>query len=133
MHINQMMQHLHSKVFISRKKRGAILRLAPFSGSVFLGNIRIPSALFRQSFLLEEEINLATSIVAHRSATLTTPENTLSGLEAAIESGAAYAEIDVQQAKDGTLVLMHDTNLQRTAGANQNIWDLTYRQLQNLT
>lgn len=115
-----------------RKKRGAILRpLRLFLALFFLGIYGFHLLSFDE-FLLEKEINLTTSIVAHRSATLTTPENTLSGLEAAIESGAAYAEIDVQQAKDGTLVLMHDANLQRTAGVNQNIWDLTYRQLQEL-
>ncbi|WP_195892865.1 glycerophosphodiester phosphodiesterase family protein [Bacillus massiliigorillae] len=67
-------------------------------------------------------------IVAHRAGALFAPENTISALEQSIESGADYAEVDVQQTKDGQLILLHDTNFQRTTGVNRNVWDVTLKQ-----
>ncbi|MCD2492429.1 glycerophosphoryl diester phosphodiesterase membrane domain-containing protein [Lacrimispora sp. NSJ-141] len=64
-------------------------------------------------------------VVAHRAGTLFAPENTIPALEYTISTGAAYAEIDVQQSRDGELYILHDTNFRRTAGVNKNVWDVT--------
>lgn len=71
-------------------------------------------------------------ITAHRGNSEKAPENTISALNLAILAGADYAEIDVQQIQDGSLILCHDINLQRLAGINKNIWEFNYDQLQQL-
>ena len=71
-------------------------------------------------------------IVAHRAGAVFGPENTIAALNKAIEDGADMAEIDVQQLKDGTLVVLHDTNFQRTTGVNLNVWDAQYDQVKEL-
>lgn len=72
------------------------------------------------------------NIVAHRAGAMFSPENTIIALEKAIQSGASDAEIDVQQTKDGKLVILHDTNLKRLAGVSKNIWDLNYSEIKDL-
>lgn len=65
-------------------------------------------------------------LVAHRAGAARAPENTVAALEQAIRDGAQMAEIDVQELKDGTLIVMHDSNFRRTAGADRNVWDVDY-------
>jgi len=76
-----------------------------------------------------EKALTAINISAHRGASRQAPENTLPAIEAAIESMADYAEIDVQESSDGRIVLMHDLTLMRTAGVDLYVSDLTFRQL----
>lgn len=52
--------------------------------------------------------------VAHRGASAYAPEHTLAAYELAIEQGADYVEQDLQVTKDGVLVCLHDTTLERT-------------------
>jgi glycerophosphoryl diester phosphodiesterase len=52
--------------------------------------------------------------IAHRGASAYAPENTLPAFELAIEQGADYLENDLQVTKDGELVVLHDTTLERT-------------------
>jgi len=54
-------------------------------------------------------------VVAHRGASGTRPEHTFASYDRAIEMGADYIELDLQVTKDGVLVVMHDTTLNRTA------------------
>ncbi len=56
----------------------------------------------------------------------------MAALLQAIEDGADFAEIDVQQSADGVVVLLHDTDLRRVAGVNRRTSEMTYRELQNL-
>lgn len=57
--------------------------------------------------------------VAHRGASSQIPENTLAAVRRAIASEADFVELDVQRAKDGALVLVHDTTLTRTTNVQQ--------------
>ena|GEM_PF-807372 len=59
--------------------------------------------------------------IGHRGASGTRPEHTFASYDRAIELGADYIEQDLQLTKDGVLVVMHDTTLNRTArGAAEN-------------
>lgn len=60
-----------------------------------------------------------TGITAHRGGARKAPENTISALKYTIESGADFAEIDVQETKDGELILLHDDSFKRTAGVKK--------------
>ena len=56
-------------------------------------------------------------------------ENTIESLEAAARLGADVVELDVLQAADGGLVVVHDTNLRRLAGLDRDVADLTTAEL----
>ena len=71
-------------------------------------------------------------VTAHRGGALMAPENTISSLGYTIDSGADFAEIDVQETKDGELVLLHDNSLKRTAGVNKNVWEMDYAEIEKL-
>ena len=71
-------------------------------------------------------------VVAHRGAAAVAPENTLPSVEAGMKSGALYLEIDVQRSKDGSLVVIHDTTVDRTTDGSGKVGDLTLRELKEL-
>lgn len=64
-------------------------------------------------------------VVAHRGYAHRAPENTLSAFRAAIEAGADFAELDVQETADGAVVVLHDRDLMRVAGDPRRISDIT--------
>ena len=72
------------------------------------------------------------TITAHRGSSMAAPENTLAAIARAIEDGADYAEIDVQETADGTVVVIHDTDLKRITGLAEKIWDVTYDEVREL-
>lgn len=65
-------------------------------------------------------------ITAHRGDVMDAPENTIAAVEAAIEKGADYAELDVQMLADGSLILMHDTNFLRTTRVDLPVGESSY-------
>jgi glycerophosphoryl diester phosphodiesterase len=71
-------------------------------------------------------------VTAHRGHSLAAPENTLSAVRKAIDSGADYAEVDVQQTADGVVVLLHDGDLMRVAGDPRKIDELSYDEVREL-
>lgn len=56
-------------------------------------------------------------VVAHRGDSRNHPENTVAAFRAASALGVAMQEFDVQASRDGVLVCMHDTTLDRTTDA----------------
>ena len=89
--------------------------------SVFTGKANFRLALFQNP-----------TVMAHRGLSADAPENTLYAFSDAISVGADFIELDVQQTRDGVLVVMHDSNLKRTTGVNKDIWDVDYADIQNL-
>jgi glycerophosphoryl diester phosphodiesterase len=71
-------------------------------------------------------------VTAHRGHARAAPENTLSAVSKAIESGADYAEVDVQLTADGVAVLLHDRDLMRVAGDPRRLGDLTCDEVRRL-
>ena len=71
-------------------------------------------------------------VIAHRAGAAMAPENTLAALENAVLDGADAAEIDVQQLRDGTLVVMHDSNFKRTTGVDLNAGEADYETVKGL-
>lgn len=55
-------------------------------------------------------------VIAHRGASADAPENTLAAVAAAIEAGADWVEIDVQQSADGSVFVFHDGDFKRVGG-----------------
>ncbi|MCK4641660.1 MAG: glycerophosphodiester phosphodiesterase [Candidatus Marinimicrobia bacterium] len=73
---------------------------------------------------------VTTSVVtAHRGGAGIAPENTMAAMKKALELGAGFSELDVQETSDGVLILLHDSTLERTAGVDLNIWEMPYDSL----
>jgi glycerophosphoryl diester phosphodiesterase len=71
-------------------------------------------------------------VIAHRGAHREAPENTLASLEKAIEIGCDYVELDVRRTKDGALVIMHDSSVNRMTNGKGQIADLTLEEIRKL-
>ena len=71
-------------------------------------------------------------ICAHRGASDSHPENTLSAFREAIRLGAHMIEFDVALTKDHKLVLMHDTTLERTTNGKGSVSEFTLAELKQL-
>jgi len=69
------------------------------------------------------------ALVAHRGYPLRYPENTLIGIQAAVEAGARWVECDVQLSRDLIPFLCHDATLKRTAGLDSTVMDLSAAEL----
>jgi len=70
--------------------------------------------------------------IAHRGASAYAPENTIAAFDKAVEMKADYIEIDVQRSKDGKLVVIHDTTVDRTTDGSGKVGNLTFNELRNL-
>ncbi|MGB7000560.1 MAG: glycerophosphodiester phosphodiesterase [Halobacteriota archaeon] len=68
-------------------------------------------------------------VTAHRGSSGRAPQNTISAFVAAIEDKADL-ELDVQETRDGVVVVLHDANLHHVGGVDANIWELNYSELQ---
>ncbi len=75
---------------------------------------------------------MSAKIWAHRGASYDFPENSMIAFEQAVIQQADGIELDVQQTKDGVLVIYHDEHLGRLTGKNALLKDLTWAELQTL-
>lgn len=68
-------------------------------------------------------------VTAHRGASLQAPENSMAAFRAAMAAGADYTELDVQRARDGTVIVLHDRDFMRMAGDARRVAELTAAQI----
>jgi len=73
-----------------------------------------------------------TLAIAHRGDPIGAVENTLAAVVRAVELGADAVEVDVRVTRDGTVVLHHDTDLQRIWRHPAAIARLTFAELRRL-
>ncbi|MCI0550093.1 MAG: glycerophosphodiester phosphodiesterase, partial [Anaerolineae bacterium] len=71
-------------------------------------------------------------IFAHRGASAHAPENTLAAFEMALAQHADGIELDVKLSADGHVVVIHDTTIDRTTGAQGRVKDLSLADLRAL-
>jgi glycerophosphoryl diester phosphodiesterase len=77
-------------------------------------------------FLLKDiDLEADVLVIAHRGSSLAAPENTMAAVNLGLEESADYIEIDVQEDADGTIVVLHDADLNRVAGLDRAIADVT--------
>jgi len=62
-------------------------------------------------------------VIAHRGSSAAAPENTLAAFRLAIEQGADFVELDVQESADGEVLVVHDSDLMKLGGAPSKIWE----------
>lgn len=70
--------------------------------------------------------------IAHQGGEDEFPSNTLYAFKQALRSGANMLELDVGVTKDGHVVVMHDTTLDRTTNGHGTIASHTLRQVRRL-
>jgi glycerophosphoryl diester phosphodiesterase len=73
-----------------------------------------------------------TMVIAHRGASADAPENTLSALELAINDGADWVEIDVQETRQGEVVVIHDSDLKKIGGSGLKVFEASLAELQSV-
>jgi glycerophosphoryl diester phosphodiesterase len=88
----------------------------------------IVGAVFARSVRFEDRA----TITAHRGASADAPENSLAAVQRAIEDGTDWVEIDVQESKDGVVMVVHDSDLKKLGGANLKIWEATAEELRQV-
>jgi glycerophosphoryl diester phosphodiesterase len=71
-------------------------------------------------------------IVAHRGASGEAPENTPGAMELAVEQGADWVEIDVQETRDGEVVVIHDSDLMKVGGVPLRVGGATLHELKQV-
>ncbi len=59
------------------------------------------------------------TLIAHRGSSWDAPEHTLAAYQLALKQGADFVEPDLQLTKDGVLVCMHDSGLERTTNVEE--------------
>ena len=71
-------------------------------------------------------------IEAHRGDSSNAPENTLAAFERALDLAVPSIELDVHPARDGTLMVMHDDTVDRTADGSGRVGDMAVDELLRL-
>lgn len=74
----------------------------------------------------------AVEVMGHRGAAAAAPENTLAAIDRAIDDGADWVEIDVQETADGEVVVFHDSDFMKLAGRDLKIWEATADDLRTI-
>ena len=70
--------------------------------------------------------------MAHQGGEKLWPSNTMLGFRESFKLGADVLDADAQLSKDGVLVLIHDTSVDRTTNGRGRVADLTVAELQAL-
>jgi len=70
--------------------------------------------------------------IAHRGLSAYAPEHTMASYQLAKNLNADYLEIDLQMTKDGKLIAMHDTTVNRTTDGKGQVKDLTLKEIKQL-
>lgn len=77
--------------------------------------------------------NPAVTLIAHRGYSERFPENTLLAYQAAYAFGGRWMECDIQLTNDHVPVLHHDETLQRMAGVDLNVNQISAKKFKALT
>lgn len=78
------------------------------------------------------ELKDDTLVIAHRGSSKAAPENTMAAIQKAVDDGADWVEIDVQETADGKVVVFHDSDFKRVGGKSLAIWDARSEQLPSI-
>lgn len=84
------------------------------------------AGVFAGALLLDGiELDDRAVIIAHRGGAIGAPENSLAAIRRAIDAGAEWIEIDVQETADDEILVIHDSDFKRVAGVATKAWDVT--------
>ena len=76
-----------------------------------------------------EKPNKTVILTGHRGAAGTAPENTLAAIKTGLKNKVDRIEIDVQQTKDGIVIVLHDESIDRTTNGKGMVKDMNYNEI----
>ena len=68
----------------------------------------------------------------HRGGDEEKTENTLEAFQYSSDLGFVFMETDVQSTLDGKVVIFHDETLERVAGINKKVSQLTFQEIKKI-
>jgi glycerophosphoryl diester phosphodiesterase len=71
-------------------------------------------------------------VIAHQGGEGLYPSNTMLAFRKSVEMGVDMLDLDINMTKDGELVVIHDTSVDRTTGGKGFVKDLTWDQIRAL-
>ena len=102
-----------------------------YAASILLAVFYV-SFVSRRSYSLRVDGLQTMQVTAHRGASMFFPENTMPAFVGAVEQGADWIELDVQESADGQIYVMHDSNFIRTAGLDAFSWETDWNEIRGL-
>jgi len=114
-----------------RHEQGAV-RVSWLAVAGILLVLVVGAAFVIRSLVDQVDPGQDTAIIAHRGASMDAPENTLAAIEEAIRQRADWVEIDVQETREGGIVVIHDRDLMKVAGVPMNVRDATFAELRSV-
>jgi glycerophosphoryl diester phosphodiesterase len=78
------------------------------------------------------QISDTVTVVAHRGAAGRAPENTLASMRKAIEDGADWLEIDVQESADGEIMVIHDSDFMKLSNVDMKVWNGNFAEIREI-
>ena len=78
------------------------------------------------------ESKAKTFACAHRGDSSRFRENTIVAIQSAIDAGAEVVEIDVRITRDGKVIVLHDSNLERLWGITKESTEMDWEQISQL-
>ena len=110
-----------------RKFRWTQRRLIAAALICFLASTVVAASVL-QGIRVDDDVE----IMAHRGSSKAAPENTIAAFRKAIDDGADWIELDVQEDADGNVVVLHDSDFMKTAGNSLKIWDATHDEINEI-
>ena len=101
-----------------RRRGYSPLSLAIVSGIVTAVGLATPLLVLKRI-----DLDHPVAVIAHRGAAGAAPENTLASIHRAIADGTDWVEIDVQETRDGHVVVVHDSDFMKLAGDPVKVWE----------
>lgn len=95
-------------------------------------NLIVKTSISEKIANLEDSNNNQVIVVSHRGDWRNSPENSLQAIQNCIDMGVDMVEIDIQETKDGHLILMHDKSIDRTTTGKGLVGEWTLDSLKTL-
>ncbi|HEX4824413.1 MAG TPA: glycerophosphodiester phosphodiesterase family protein [Candidatus Polarisedimenticolaceae bacterium] len=86
--------------------------------------VAVPATALLANFLMKATwTDHPVLVFAHRGASIDAPENTLAALKLAGQEGTDFVELDVQESRDGIVLVAHDADLMKIGRSPLKIWE----------
>jgi glycerophosphoryl diester phosphodiesterase len=123
-------RHLDQRLELQRSQRTTRVSWLALAGILLV--LLVSSGFVILATFDQVDAGQSTVIIAHRGASADAPENTLAAIEEAIRQGADWVEIDVQETREGLIVVTHDRDLMKVGGVPVNVREAPLAELKNV-
>jgi glycerophosphoryl diester phosphodiesterase len=114
------------------REEGAGWRSTSFKAALLLTGGSIAAVFIGTGLLKDIQTVDHVEVIAHRGAAGKAPENTIASMRQAVKDNADWVEIDVQETKDGEVVVIHDSDFMKLSGVSTKVWEGTLAQLRQI-